>query len=344
MSMTRLALVDGPHLASEYASGLARLKNATFTAVVAADGDAATRAAESLNASVMASSLDELLSKHAAAFDAVVLRGSCATRAAQIQQIAKAGKHVLAKGPLGLTVSEVDAVTQASQATNVCLMVSHSLRFVPAHQVVKQRIQVGKLGDPGLLRVHRWNPAKSANSKAGGNGATACLASDSKCNSSLGNLFAARFVAEIDLALWLFDGPPTSIYATGRQPVNQGTSQSAGQPNVDYVQLHLGFDKGGMAMIDWADTLPASSDPYFSMSLIGSKGAGYADDHHNMHLLYGGAEPKALLNSQGLGHLIAELQNFVDAVREKRDHAVTPTDGRWAVQVAQAAAMSLTTG
>ena len=42
-----------------------------------------------------------------------------------------------------------------------------------------------------------------------------------------------------------------------------------------------------MALIDCAQTLP-QGDGYFSLSLIGSTGAAYADSHHNRQLLYGG--------------------------------------------------------
>ena len=54
-----------------------------------------------------------------------------------------------------------------------------------------------------------------------------------------------------------------------------------------------------MAMIDVAASLPSGGD-YFSLTMIGGTGAAYADDHHNMNLLYSGGQPNAIRASQGV--------------------------------------------
>ena len=59
---------------------------------------------------------------------------------------------------------------------------------------------------------------------------------------------------------------PRAVYATARW-----LSRSRFQ-EPEYVQLHLGFANGGMALIDHAQTLPPG-EGYYSLSLIGSKGA-----------------------------------------------------------------------
>ena len=98
-----------------------------------------------------------------------------------------------------------------------------------------------------------------------------------------------------------------------------------------------------MALIDCACTLPPG-DAYSSLSLIGSAGAAYADDHHNMQLQFGGARPAALLTREGDGYLVALLQEFVMALGEKREPSVPGAVGLTALQVAEAAAESLATG
>ena len=113
-----------------------------------------------------------------------------------------------------------------------------------------------KLGEPGLLRVHRWRQAETE---------THILSKSST---------AALLFGDIDLALRIFGETPTEIYAIGRD-------------DHAYVQVHLGFSNGGMAILDFARGLP-SGQGYNSVSLIGSTGAAYADDHHNSHLLFTG--------------------------------------------------------
>jgi predicted dehydrogenase len=95
-----------------------------------------------------------------------------------------------------------------------------------------------------------------------------------------------------------------------------------------------------MALIDDARTLP-SGDGYFSLSLIGSTGAAYADDHHNRNLLFRGGDPNAIDTGQGSLHLTAQLREFIAAIEEQREPVANGTDGQVALQVAEAAVSSL---
>ena len=56
--------------------------------------------------------------------------------------------------------------------------------------------------------------------------------------------------ADIDLAIWLFGGLPTEVYATGRRVSHGGIDQP------DYVQVHLGFEGDGMSVIDYSTAFP----------------------------------------------------------------------------------------
>ena len=130
-----------------------------------------------------------------------------------------------------------------------------------------------------MLRIHRWDHRGNIDS----------------------------FIAEIDLANWMFGGLPKEIYAVVRD---------------NYRQVHLGFPGDGMALIDVASTLPPGGD-YYSLSLIGSTGAAYADDHHNMNLLFNGGSPSAIRTGQGQAHLLGQLDEFLGALREGRETSVT---------------------
>ncbi|MCP4903899.1 MAG: hypothetical protein GY910_02880 [bacterium] len=67
-----------------------------------------------------------------------------------------------------------------------------------------------------------------------------------------------------------------------------------------------------MAVLDFSDRLPEGQG-YDSLSMIGSSGAAYSDDHHNTHLLFAGGNPAALIDDCGEG-LVHEVQGFVEAV------------------------------
>ena len=63
-----------------------------------------------------------------------------------------------------------------------------------------------------------------------------------------------------------------------------------------------------------------------------------------MNLIYHEGHPIALNTGQGYRHIVAQLQEFVDAVQQNREPAITGSDGRAAIQVAEAAAGSMESG
>ena len=320
--MIRLALI-GCGSAASYAAVSSRLAGAAITVVADSDPGAAEAARHALGASASEASLDGLLTAHGGAFDAVVVDSQGESRAQLARKAAGAGKHVLVETPLALSTAEADAVVGATMNSGVRLMTGNLARFAPAGATVREALDSGEIGEPGLLRIHRWEPL--------GTGSWPAL-NQEQCCAAVRNLSA-----DVDLAIWLFGGLPTEIYATGRRVSHGGIDQP------DYVQVHLGFEGGGMSVIDYSASL-AQGPGYHFLSMIGSKGAAYADDHHNVNLVYGDGGTRALDPGHGVGHILAQLQEFVDAICEDRDPRPTGVDGRSAVLVAEAAAESMSCG
>ncbi len=123
---------------------------------------------------------------------------------------------------------------------------------------------------------------------------------------------------EADLALWLF----------GAMPVSRHSLSSP-----DYLQLHLGFPNDGMAVIDVAANRPAP-DPYYSLHLMGSEGAAYADDHHNAHLLMDQRGTRAVLHGRNERlAVLAMVEEFVNGLKDQRAWSVDLSDSFRANQI-----------
>jgi len=212
-------------------------------------------------------------------FDAVAVDSS-----ADAGRAIAAGKHVLVGAPLADSLQEAEALLEAARETGVFLAVGGLPVNVPANRVILDRLSSGKLGEPGLLRVHCWSGESSRS-------------------------LASKLYGHIDLAIRFFGSIPAELYCVARG-------------DQSYLQVHLGFTGGGMAVLDFSDRLPAGRG-YDSLSLIGSSGAAYSDDHHNTHLLFTGGSPAALIDDCGDGRL-AEVQAFVDAIAGE---TLPPTDG-----------------
>ena len=305
--MTCYALI-GAGAADRYADALLRLPGVCVAAVVDPDAGRRGQAAHRLGAGLQAASLSELLAEHPDCCSGVLVHGAAGARLDDAAEAARHGKHVLLEFPPAAGAARLQALGEQCAAAGVCLMVGGTLRFLPSQQVLKQRLDSGKLGELGLLRAHRWHAGA-------GNGPLPDWQD-----------LAAPY---LDLANWLFDDRPERVYA-----------RSAGS---DYVQIHLGFRAGGMALIDVSAGLPPG-DGYRSVSVIGSAGAGYADDHHNRALLFGGGDPAARDPGEGNYDLAGELADFTAAIAENRAPAVGADDAHAALLVAEAAAASAAGG
>ena len=218
--------------------------------------------------------------------DAVLLDGCQAAAFELIEMAAAKAKHVLVRDPISLDPSSIERLAALCDKHNRVVSFAPLSRFLPSLQEVHANVTANRLGAPGLLRIHHW--------RSGGDSPAPDMDSEK-------HLFA-----EADLACWYFDRAPNRVFAA---------RSSVPAAPANYVQMHLGFSEGGMAIIDDAPAI-AGAAGYFSLSLIGSSGAAYADDHHNTHLHFKSDGAAALLAGQGDLALVGQLAEFVERVAE----------------------------
>ena len=88
--------------------------------------------------------LDQILTDPAV--DAVVFATPHSQHAAQVEQAAAAGKHVLMEKPFTLDVKSAEAAISAAARAGIVLGVAYPRRFHPAMIELKARVQDGRLG------------------------------------------------------------------------------------------------------------------------------------------------------------------------------------------------------
>ncbi|MCZ6675496.1 MAG: hypothetical protein O7C75_21420 [Verrucomicrobia bacterium] len=169
-------------------------------------------------------------------------------------------------------------------------------RFAPDVQAIADSLRAGNLGEPGLMRLHDW----------------ACSQNSQEDGSKIG---------AVDLARWLFDKDPDSIY---------GVSNHTGSKTCSLI--HLGFPGGGMAMLDFTNAL-LDGEGYRSICLIGSLGAAYADDHANCNLLFAGGAPEASPPDSEQAFIQPMLEDFIASVREGSDSRHAMQNYRRALEI-----------
>ena len=154
-------------------------------------------------------------------------------------------------------------------------------RFSPEVIALRESLGAGNLGKLGLLRMHLWNQKES-----GG---------------------VQEMVHAIDLALWFFGANPEHIHGT-----------ASAENEVKCSLIHLGFECGGMALLDFTNSLP-TGDNYESLCLIGSKGAAYADDHRNRNLFFSGGAPDAKCPDTSMTFIGPMLEDFTQKIKTGTD-------------------------
>lgn len=222
-----------------------------------------------------------------------------------------AEKHVLLSAEAGLSRERLASLEDAAIKGRVQLAVMNPDRFLPSRQLVRQELDAGKMGGPGLVRLHRWEPLEPI------------VAAETQVPSPL--------LCDLDIALWLVGKLPDVVYA-----VEHGSGEGGGR----FLQVHLGFPGGAMSLIDYSSRLPAG-EGYRSLHVIGSSGAAYADDHQNMQLLYRGGQPRGVQAEEGLRQGVLLVQDFIDGLAAQRDFSPTIAAWRSVLAVAEAALRSL---
>ena len=259
---------------------------------------------------VRAATVGQLLAGEMANVDAVVLLSGA--NVDECQQLAGAGKHLLVSLNSHLSTQAIQALSDHCQQQGVCLMAAGTDRLLPGLQATWPSLAAGELGEPGLVRLHRWSTTDLP-----------------------GLSLTDDLLRDLDLVLNVFQALPTEVYAVTRSVL--------GSADPDYLQVHLGFDGGGMALIDRSSTLPPG-DGYFSFSVIGSDGAIYADDHLNKQLVFRGQHPVAVGTDSEDLTAVADLQEFCQAIEQQRAARVSGADWLAAAKIAELVRESIACG
>ncbi len=135
--------------------------------------------------------------------DAVVITSPSAFHTEQIVKALDKGLHVFSEKPLGTTLSECkDAEKAVENHDDKVFMLGFMRRFDPSYAYAKQKIEAGEIGRPILFRGYSQDPESAIE------GAIAFAGHS-------GGEFIDMAVHDIDLACWMLNSEPKSIFAIG---------------------------------------------------------------------------------------------------------------------------------
>ncbi len=258
--------------------------------------------------------------------DAVVVVTPTSTHREVVIAAAEAGKAIFCEKPTALTLQATDDMIAAVEKAGVMFQVGFMRRFDKAYAKAKQQIDAGLIGDPVMVRSIGRDPFRTSLEYAN--------------PAASGGLIMDMGIHDFDLLRWLMGDEIQRVYTEVASLVYPEL-QTVG--DVDNAMINVRFERGGLGNVEVSRTAHYGYD--IQCNVVGTKGAlqiGYLQETQVL-----------LLNRDGAHHDVvphfperfgpaytAQIDHFVECLRDQKPPSVTPKDARAALQAALAATLS----
>ncbi|MEM9776304.1 MAG: Gfo/Idh/MocA family oxidoreductase [Chloroflexota bacterium] len=277
--------------------------------------------------------------------DAVIVCSENTRHRPLVEMAAAAGVHVLCEKPLATTAADAEAMMAACRQVGVILMTAFPMRFSAPLQQLKMQLDAGLFGQPYCVssvnqgRIPVDYRSWFVDPELSGGGA-----------------LIDHIVHLADIMRWYFDCEVTSVYAQTNNLMypNGVVNDSRGfeivyadEVPVETVGLvMLTFENGVFATIDCSWSKPLNYHTWGGLSFeMTTENGVIAADAFSQNLSIHTEKPMAHnLAFWGSDANQAMIEEFVSAIREQREPAVTAQDGKIGLDITLAAYESVRTG
>ncbi len=260
------------------------------------------------------------------AIDAVAICSSTATHAQFMIEAAQAGKHIFCEKPVDHTLEKIDAAIAAVNKAGVKCQIGFNRRFDPNFKRIREYVSSGKIGDLHILRITSRDPAPPPAEYVKGSG----------------GMFLDMTIHDFDMARYLSGSEVVEVYAAAGVLVDPAIGQAG---DVDTAVITLKFANGAIGTIDNSRKAVYGYDQ--RAEVFGSGGMAASANNTPNAAVYSGADgvcsekPLYFFLERYMDSFIAEMHDFIEAVREDKPTPVTALDGRKPVVIAMAARKSM---
>jgi predicted dehydrogenase len=341
MATVRIGLVGSGYMGRTYAECIKRYtKNGCISGV--AGGSRAPKLAKDYEARAF-DSIEALLADRNT--DAVLISSPHSAHLKQVIDSAKAGKHVLVEKPMGLNAGECDQMIDACKKAGVVLSVIQTNRFRGSIARAKKLVDQGRIGRVRVLQVRtvfEWCPI---------DGTTDGDHKHWTEDPAEGGLVLDQGAHNFDFLRWFAGAPPKWVfgrvkqYAPGKYPFPTATAEVEFANGV-LAQSWMSFElpKPGIANHQFralivGETGMLDTDPYGK--LLGALDGKPWEQIWEQPTIDYINKPLA---PERLEAFFTQVQDFIDAIHDRRPPAVTGEDGRAAIALIDAVRKSSTTG
>lgn len=243
---------------------------------------------------------------------------------------AEAGKAIFCEKPTALTLEATDEMVAAVEKAGVLFQVGFMRRFDRGYAEAKRRIEAGVIGTPVTIRAISRDPFRTSLEYADENVS--------------GGILIDMAIHDFDIVRWMMEDDVERVYTESHSLVYPEL-ETVG--DVDNAMVVCKFTRGGVGNIEASRTAFYGYD--IQCNIIGTEGA--------LQVGYLQETPVLTLTKQGVLHDVvphfpqrfgaaytAQIEHFVECLRDGKQARVTMADARAALQTAIAATRSQKTG
>lgn len=262
--------------------------------------------------------------------DAVIITTPTSTHSRLVIAAAQAGKAIFCEKPLALSLEDSQAALEAVEKAGVPLQMGFMRRFDPAYQKAKALIEKGEIGFPVTFKAVGRDPF--------------CPNPEFADPAKSGGLIIDMGIHDFDLARWLVGSEVTRVSTEGTLLVCD-VLKAIG--DIDNAVVNLRFASGALGNVEVSRNAFYGYD--IRTEILGSEGAINIGVYQHT--------PVLLLTRHGAQHDVtpylmerfgeayrAQIQHFVDCLRNSKTPAVTGRDAVAAFEIGLAATRSYQTG
>jgi myo-inositol 2-dehydrogenase/D-chiro-inositol 1-dehydrogenase len=260
--------------------------------------------------------------------EVVLICSPTPTHAEFTQAAARAGKHVFCEKPIDLDPDRIRRTLEVVDEAGVKLQVGFNRRFDPTFARVRRAVVDGEIGDIHLIKVVARDPAPP----------TPEYVRDS------GGMFLDMTIHDFDMVRFLSGSEVEEVQAFGAVLVDPAIGEAG---DVDTAVVTMKLANGALAVIENSRRAVFGYDQ--RIEVFGSKGGmeAFNESPFQVRLRTGRGEcasnPLYFFLERYQRSFVAELEAFIDSVREKREPPVTGRDGLLPVLIGLAANRSMST-
>jgi predicted dehydrogenase len=247
-------------------------------------------------------------------------------------KILEAGRAVLLEKPMADTLEGARRIALAAERGGGRLMVGHICRFDPRYVGAAQAVASGSIGDPVHVSASRFGHREAGERMAG---------SSSVC-------FYVG-VHDVDAIQWVSGKRVTRVYSRAVSKI----MPSAGIESEDAIFTTCELEDGAIGALHFGWSLPQymPSNINARLEVVGTDGVVQLDVHdHGLRVINasGVTLPDGLhwpdINGRLWGDLAAEVNHFIQCLRDDKEFAVPVHDAMRAVAVNDAILRSVESG